>query len=88
MEGLAASVVLMAILLGVLLLAAFDGFCLVYLAAADRVSFLPKWAWALAIVCVSPLGGIVYLFSRRHHPKRSPHRRTSRASAADGSLMY
>lgn len=67
MEGLAASVVLMAILLGVLLLVVFDGLCLVYLAAADRVSFLPKWAWAVVIVCVSPLGGLVYLLSRRHH---------------------
>ncbi len=88
MEGLAASVALIAILLGLLLLAAFDGFCLVYLAAADRSSFLPKWAWALAIVCVSPFGGIVYLFSRRHHPKRSPDRRVHRADATGGSLMY
>lgn len=71
MQGLAASVVLIAILLGVLLLVAFDLFCLVHLAAADRARFLPKWAWAVAIVCVSPIGGAVYLLCQRQ-PKRSP----------------
>ena len=65
MEELAASVVLIAILLGVLLLVAFDLFCLVHLAAADRVRFLPKLAWAVAIVCISPFGGLVYLLSQR-----------------------
>ena len=65
MEGLAASVVLIAILLGVLLLVAFDLFCLVHLVAADRVRFLPKLAWAVAIVCISPFGGLVYLLSQR-----------------------
>ena len=71
MQGLAASVVLMAILLGVLLLVAFDVFCLVHLAAAVRVRFLPKLAWAVVIVCISPAGGLVYLLSQRC-PKRSP----------------
>jgi len=65
MEGLAASVVLIAVLLGVLLLLAFDLFCLVHLAAADRVRFLPKLAWAVAIVCISPFGGLVYFLSQR-----------------------
>ena len=65
MEGLAASVVLIAILLGVLLLVAFDVFCLVHLAAADRVRFLPGLLWAVAIVCVSPFGGLVYLLWQR-----------------------
>jgi Phospholipase_D-nuclease N-terminal len=64
MDGLAASVVLIAILLGVLLLIAFDLICLVHLAAAGRVRFLPKLAWAVAIVCISPFGGLVYLLSR------------------------
>jgi membrane protein implicated in regulation of membrane protease activity len=71
MEGLAAPVVLIAILVGVLLLVALDLFCLVDLAAADRARFLPKLAWAVAIVCISPFGGLVYLLSRRY-PKRSP----------------
>jgi len=67
MEGVAASVVLITILLGVLLLVAFDVFCLVHLAAADRVRFLPKLAWAVAIVCISPFGGLVYLLWQRQH---------------------
>jgi membrane protein implicated in regulation of membrane protease activity len=72
-QGLAASVVLIAILLGVLLLVAFDVFCLVHLAAADRARFLPKWAWAVFIVCVSPIGGAAYLVcQRQRQPKRSP----------------
>jgi transcriptional regulator with XRE-family HTH domain len=62
MEGLAAAVVLIAVLLGILLVVAFDVFCLVRLAARDdRVRFLPKLAWAVAIVCISPFGGLVYL---------------------------
>jgi len=71
MQGLAASVVLIALLFGVLLLVAFDVFCLVHLAAADRVRLLPKLAWAVVIVCISPAGGLVYLLSQRC-PKRSP----------------
>jgi Phospholipase_D-nuclease N-terminal len=64
-EGLAASVMLIAILLGVLLLVGFDLFCLVHLATADRVRLLPKLAWAVAVVCISPFGGLVYLLSQR-----------------------
>ncbi len=64
MEGLAAAVVLIAVLLGVLLVVAFDLFCLVRLAARnDRFGFLPKLAWAVAIVCCSPFGGLVYLLT-------------------------
>jgi hypothetical protein len=71
MQGLAASVVLVAILLGVLLVVAIDLFCLVHLAAAGRVRLLPRLAWAVVIVCISPAGGLVYLLSQRR-PKRSP----------------
>jgi hypothetical protein len=64
MEGLAAAAVLIAVLLGVLLVIAFDLFCLVHLLARDdRISFLSKLAWVVAIVCVSPFGGLVYLLS-------------------------
>ena len=65
MLGLAAAAVLIAVLLGILLVIAFDLFCLVDLAAADRARFLPKLAWAVVIVCVSPVGGAAYLLSRR-----------------------
>ncbi len=71
MEGLAASVVLIAILLGVLLVVVFDVFCLVHLGKADTAHFLPKFAWAVLVVCTSPLGGLVYLLAQRL-PKRSP----------------
>jgi hypothetical protein len=71
MEGIAASVVAIAILLGVLLVVAFDVFCLVQLAAADRARFLPKLVWAVVIVCISPLGGAAYLFCQRQ-PRNRP----------------
>jgi hypothetical protein len=71
MGGLAASVVAIAILLGLVLFAGFIVVCLVRLAAADRVLFLPKWVWAAFIVCLNPLGGAVYLLSQ-HLLERSP----------------
>jgi hypothetical protein len=70
MEGLAASVVLLAILLGVLLVVVFDVFCLLHLGKADTAHFLPKFVWAVLIVCISPIGGLVYLLAQRL-PKRS-----------------
>jgi hypothetical protein len=63
-EGLAASVVLTAILLGVLLAVVFDIFCLLRLVTADTGHFLPKFAWAVLIVCASPIGGLVYLLAQ------------------------
>ena len=71
MEGLAASIVLIAILLGVLLVVVFDVFCLLHLGKADTAHFLPKFVWAVLIVFTSPLGGLVYLLAQRL-PKRSP----------------
>lgn len=65
MDGVAASVALIAILLGILLLVAFDLFCLLRLAVAGPAGVLPRLAWAAAIVCVSPLGGLAYLLSSR-----------------------
>ena len=80
MEGLAAAVVLIAVLLGVLLVIAFDLFCLVRLLARDdRVRFLPKLAWAAAIVCISPFGGLVYLLSATRLTSYAPR-------LGDGSL--
>jgi hypothetical protein len=71
MEGLSASVVLIAILLGVLLMVVFDAFCLLHLATADTVHFLPKFFWAVLVVCTSPIGGLVYLLTQRL-PNRPP----------------
>jgi Phospholipase_D-nuclease N-terminal len=70
MEGLAASVVLTALLLGVLVVIAFDLCCLVHLVAADHARFLAKLLWAVAIVCISPFGGAAYLLCQRQ-PRRS-----------------
>jgi hypothetical protein len=67
MWGLAAAAVLIAILTGILLVVAFDVVCLLDLATADQVRFLPRLVWAVVIVCISPLGGLGYLLSRRHH---------------------
>ena len=79
MEGLAAAVVLIAILLGVMLVAAFDLFCLARLAARDDRGLLRKLAWAAAIVCISPIGGLVYLFSAARPTPYAPR-------LGDGSL--
>ena len=71
MEGLSASVVLIAILLGVLLVVVFDVFCLLRLGTADTAHFVPKFVWAVLIVGTSPIGGLVYLLAQRLR-KRSP----------------
>lgn len=72
MEGTAAAIVLVAIMLGILLAVVFDLICLVHLAAGARVRILPKLAWAVVIVCVSPVGGAVYLLCQRQ-PGRLSH---------------
>jgi len=77
MEGLAASVVLLAIFLGVLLVVVFDGFCLLHLGKAGTAHFLPKFVWAVLVVCTSPVGGLVYLLAQRL-PRRSPEPVTMR----------
>jgi hypothetical protein len=40
------------------------GFCL-YRLTKDRVKFLPKWAWALIIICIQLIGGIAFLLIGR-----------------------
>lgn len=65
MEALAAAVVAIAIMLGAVLLVAFIVFCLVRVSTAGDVRFLPRWAWAILVVCVSPLGGAAFLLSQR-----------------------
>jgi hypothetical protein len=55
---------------------AFVAFCLIDLARAQEVRYLPKWAWA--ILCLGlglsvPWGGILYLWvGKVRHPK-PPH---------------
>jgi hypothetical protein len=39
----------------------FVVFCLVDLARARQVRYLPKWAWGLVCLVSVPLGGIIYL---------------------------
>lgn len=39
-------------------------FCLVKL-SKDKVKYLPKWAWALIILAISPFGPLLYLFIGR-----------------------
>lgn len=70
MEGLAAAAVAVAIVLGLALLLGFLVFCLVRIATAGEVRFLPKWAWAVAVVCVNPLGGAAYLLTQQARPAR------------------
>jgi hypothetical protein len=72
MKGFAAAVVLVAVLLGVLLAVAFDLFCLVRLVVRDDRGLLPKLAWAVAIVCISPFGGLVYLLSSSRLTRYAP----------------
>jgi hypothetical protein len=43
------------------LAAAFDAFCLIDIARASQVRYLPKWAWALICLAQCPGGGLVYL---------------------------
>lgn len=60
---------LLAALMPVLvIIAAFDVYCLVDLARARPVRYLPKMVWGLVIVLGgSPAGGVVYLFAGRGH---------------------
>jgi hypothetical protein len=39
----------------------FEAFCLVDLARAEEVRYLPKWGWLIVTLISIPLGGIVYL---------------------------
>jgi len=87
MEGLSASVVLMGILLGLLLVVVFDVFCLLRLGTADTAHFVPRFAWAVLIVGVSPLGGIIYLLAQRLR-RRAPEPVTMRPSPLPASTAW
>src|SRR6516225_499301 len=47
----------------------FVVFCLVNLARAARVRYLPKWAWAPIICLMIPWGGLAYLIFGRVSPE-------------------
>ena len=49
----------------VVLVVAWEVFCLRDLARADRVRYLPKWGWALVCLLSIPWGGIIYLIVGR-----------------------
>jgi hypothetical protein len=59
------------IVAGLALAAGFDAFCLVDIARASQVRYLPKWAWALICLAQTPGGGIVYLCVGRAGRARS-----------------
>lgn len=48
----------------IILEAILVGFCL-YRLTKDEVRFLPKWAWALIILFIQLIGGIVFLLIGR-----------------------
>jgi hypothetical protein len=87
MEGLSASVVLIAILLGVLLVVVFDVFCLLRLGTANTAHFVPRFAWAVLIVGASPIGGLVYLLAQ-HLRMRAPEPMTMRPRSLLGSTAW
>jgi hypothetical protein len=87
MEGLSASVVLIALLLGILLVVVFDVFCLLRLGTANNAHFVPRFVWAVLIVGISPIGGLVYLLAQRLR-KRSPEPMTMRPRPLPGSTAW
>jgi hypothetical protein len=77
----------MAILLGVLLVVVFDVFCLLRLGTADTAHFVPRFVWAVLIVCISPIGGLVYLAAQRL-TRRSPESPTTPARPLLGGKAW
>ena len=49
--------------------AVFVVFCLVHLARAAQVRYLPKWAWVPIICLMIPWGGLAYLIFGRVPPE-------------------
>jgi hypothetical protein len=52
-------------LLALALLVGWEILCLRQVVLAERVRFLPRWAWAVACLIFIPLGGILYLLVGR-----------------------
>ena len=53
------------LLLALALVVGWEVFCLANLVRADKVRFLPKWAWAVACLIQIPIGGVLYLLLGR-----------------------
>jgi hypothetical protein len=68
---LADAVLILAAILLVALVAWWEIFCLTDLARADRVRFLPRWAWAVLCLIQIPLGGVLYLLIGREWRRRA-----------------
>lgn len=51
-------------------LVAFEGWCLVDLARAERVRLLPREAWAILMLLTIPFGGVAYLLYGRDRGDR------------------
>ena len=45
----------------------FVAYCLIDLARAEEVRYLPRWAWAIICIITIPIGGIAYLVFGRSH---------------------
>jgi hypothetical protein len=43
----------------------FTVYCLIDIARADSVRYLPKWLWVVICLMSEPLGGIIYLIVGR-----------------------
>ena len=58
------------VIVAVVLVAGWEVFCLADLARADRVRFLPRWAWAVACLIQIPilLGAIFFVNSDLYRP--------------------
>jgi ABC-2 type transport system ATP-binding protein len=70
---------------------AFDAWCLVDLARAGQVRYLPKWAWAVVICVWGPWGGLIYLIIGKDRrvasvPVKAPMAEDARI-AASGPLL-
>jgi hypothetical protein len=63
---------------GLALAAGFDAFCLVDIARASQVRYLPKWAWTLICLVQTPGGAIAYLCLGRVGRARSASPRPAR----------
>jgi hypothetical protein len=50
--------------------ACFAAYCLIDLARARQVRYLPKWGWAIACLVQIPFGGIMYLAAGKVPPAR------------------